>query len=111
VIGEAPDTKSTEERAEAPFALRLYIRGNAATSNRAIVNLRKFCEAHLQGRYELEVVDVAQFPERAGSDQVIALPTLVRSRPLPMKRFIGDLSQTERLLAGMDVDFEPPTDQ
>jgi circadian clock protein KaiB len=83
--------------------LSLYISGPTPRSARAIVNVRKFCEAHLAGRYELTVIDLSQSPALAAANQIIAAPTLVRERPLPERRFIGDMSNVERLLFGLDV--------
>jgi circadian clock protein KaiB len=85
--------------------LFLYIVGNSIPSNRAIVNVRRFLEKHLKDRYELNVVDVRENPEIAAKEHVIALPTLVRKFPAPLRRFIGDLSNTDRLLQGMDLVF------
>jgi circadian clock protein KaiB len=95
-VQEVP-TPTTE--GQAPAAFRLYVSGNTLLSARAIVNIRAFCEVHCQGGYELEVLDVLQDPNAAIRDQILALPTLVVIRPVPGKRFIGDLSDTERLLA------------
>jgi len=67
------------------------------------VNIRKICEEHLQGRYDLEVVDISQRPMLAEGEQIIAAPTLIKKLPLPLRRFIGDLSQTERILLGLDL--------
>lgn len=83
--------------------LFLYIVGNSLPSNRAIVNVRRFLEEHLKGRYDLNVVDVREHPEVAAKEQVIALPTLVRKYPEPLRRFIGDLSDIQRLIQGMDL--------
>jgi len=85
------------------YLLRLYIAGTTPRSNRAIVNIRKICEEHLKGRYELEVVDVMKNPSLAAGEQIIAAPTLVKKLPLPLRRFIGDLSETERILLGLDL--------
>lgn len=98
----------TERAAEFPFILCLYVSGHAATSSRAIVNIRKFCEDHLKGRYDLQVVDLLQHPHLAAEEQIIAVPTLVRRKPAPVRRFIGDLSSSERLLARMDLDLVDP---
>jgi len=87
----------------ARYVLRLYITGATSHSNRAIVNIRKICEEHLQNRYELEVVDVSQNPTLAEGEQIIAAPTLIKKLPLPLRRFIGDMSQTERILLGLDL--------
>ena len=85
------------------YLLRLYVAGTTPRSNRAIVNIRKICEEHLKGRYELEVVDVVKNPTLAVGEQIIAAPTLVKKLPLPLRRFIGDLSETERILLGLDL--------
>lgn len=83
--------------------LRLYVNGASPNAARAIVNIRQFCEAHLRGRYELEVVDVAERPELAEEAHLVALPALVRCLPLPLRRFIGDMSQPEALLRGLEM--------
>ena len=85
------------------YVLRLYVTGTTSQSTRAISNIRKICEEHLQGRYELEVVDIAQYPTLAIGEQIIAAPTLIKRLPLPLRRFIGDMSQTERILLGLDL--------
>jgi len=85
------------------YVLRLYVAGATAKSARAIENLRKICEEHLKGRYELEVVDIYQHPERARSEQVIAAPTLIKKLPVPLRKFIGDLSDLERVLVGLEL--------
>ena len=89
---------------EAVYQLRLYIAGASPNSNRAISNLRIFCEEHLKGRYELEIIDVYQQPQIATKDQVIALPLLIKSSPLPLKRLIGDMSDKARVIKGLDLD-------
>lgn len=83
--------------------MSLYISGPTPRSARAIVHVRKICEAHLAGRYELSVVDLSQSPELAARHQIIAAPTLVRELPLPPRRFVGDMSDAGRILAGLDV--------
>ena len=75
----------------------------SARSNRAVLNVKRLCEEHLPGRYTLEVVDIFQQPERAREGQVIASPTLVKQLPLPIRRLIGDMSDCQKLLAGLDV--------
>jgi circadian clock protein KaiB len=85
------------------YVLRLYITGATTRSARAISNIRKICEEHLDGRYDLEIVDVAQHPTLAAGEQIIAVPTLIRKLPLPLRRFIGDMSHTDRLLLGLDL--------
>ena len=88
---------------ERAYRLRLYVTSNSPRSARAIVNLRALCDAHLDGRYELEVIDVATRPELARSEQLIAAPTLVKQAPPPVRRFVGDMSRTEQLLRGLDL--------
>jgi circadian clock protein KaiB len=90
------------------YAMRLYITGATPRSSAAITNLRKLCDQYLPNQYELEVVDVYQQPERAREGQLIAAPTLVKSFPLPLRRFIGDMSNTENLLAGLEIRPTPP---
>ena len=87
----------------ARYQLRLYVTGTSRNSERAIVNIRKICEDHLQGRYDLEIVDISQHPTLAEGEQIIAAPTLIKKLPLPLRRFIGDMSQTERILLGLDL--------
>jgi circadian clock protein KaiB len=83
--------------------LRLYVAGVTPKSVRAITNLRKICEEHLHGRYELDVVDVYQQPVLAAGEQIIAAPTLIKKLPLPLRKLIGDMSNTERVLVGLDL--------
>lgn len=83
--------------------LRLYVAGTSERSARAIRNAKQICEEHLAGRYELEVVDIFQQTSRARDDQVVAVPMLIRRQPAPLRRFIGDLSNLEVVLAGLDV--------
>ena len=85
------------------YVLRLYIAGMTPRSTLAIQNIRKICEEHLEGRYDLEVVDFYQQPTLAEGEQIIAAPTLVKKLPLPLRRFIGDMSNTERIIVGMDL--------
>lgn len=91
------------EHDSARYVLRLYVTGTTRNSERAIVNIRKICEEHLQGRYDLEIVDISQHPMLAEGEQIIAAPTLIKKLPLPLRRFIGDMSQTERILLGLDL--------
>ena len=85
------------------YVLRLYVTGATAASTRAIRNLRAFCEENLDGRFELEVVDIFQHPELAEGEQIIAAPTLIKRLPLPVRRFIGDLSDLQSQLLGFEV--------
>jgi circadian clock protein KaiB len=85
------------------YVLRLFITGTTPRSARAIANLRRVCEVHLKGQYDLEVVDIYQRPEAAKEYQIIAAPTLVRMLPLPLRKIIGDLADEDRVLAGLDL--------
>jgi circadian clock protein KaiB len=85
------------------YSLRLFVTGISPRSSKAIVNIRKVCEEHLKGQYELEVIDITKHPELAKSEQILAAPTLVKKLPLPLRRFIGDMSETDRLLLGLDI--------
>ena len=86
-----------------PYRLRLFVAGSTIRSRHAIENLRRICHEHLGGKVDLEVIDIYQQPELAGPHQVIAAPTLVKMLPLPVRRIVGDLSETERVLRGLDV--------
>lgn len=85
------------------YVLRLFVSGLTARSTRAVENVRKICESHLNGRYDLEVIDIYQQPELARGEQIVAAPTLIKTLPLPLRRVIGDLSDTERVLVGLDL--------
>lgn len=85
------------------YQLRLYIAGHTPKSIEAFANLKKICEEHLEGRYTIEVIDLLENPTLAREDQVLAIPTLVRKLPPPIRKIIGDLSKTERVLVGLDV--------
>lgn len=85
------------------YVLRLYVTGMTPKSVRAIENIRKICEENLQGRYELEVIDIYQKPEYAKKEEIIAAPTLIKKLPLPLRRFIGDMSNKEKILIGLDL--------
>lgn len=86
-----------------PWELKLYVSGASRKASAAVDNLRSVCEEWLKGEYRLTVIDLAKRPKLARQDQIVALPTLVRASPLPVKLIIGDLSNTERLLEGLDV--------
>jgi circadian clock protein KaiB len=92
----------------ARYMLRLFVAGTTANSLRAIENLRRICDAHLAGRVELEIVDIYQQPELAGQHQVVAVPTLVKVLPAPLRRIIGDLSEEQRVLRGLELLPLPP---
>ncbi len=85
------------------YMLRLYVAGQTPKSIAAFANLKKICEMHLHGRYQIEIVDLLKNPQLAKGDQILAIPTLVRKLPPPIKKIIGDLSQTERVLVGLDI--------
>ena len=85
------------------YVLRLYVTGVTPRSTRAIANIRNICEEHLKGQYELEVIDIYQQITLARNEQIIAAPTLIKKLPLPLRLFIGDMSNTERILVGMDL--------
>ncbi len=85
------------------YNLRLYVAGQTPKSLAAIINLKRICEEHLAGRYNIEIVDLLVTPQLAAGDQIVALPTLVRHLPPPLKRIIGNLSDVERVLVGLDI--------
>ncbi len=88
---------------KAQWRLRLYVAGSTAKSMTAFANLKEICERHLGGQYSIEIVDLLQSPQLARGDQIVAVPTLVRRLPHPVKKIIGDLSNTERVLVGLDL--------
>src|SRR5512135_3940473 len=89
------------------YILRLYVAGQTRKSLAAFANLKKICEEHLEGKYRIEVIDLLKNPTLARGDQILALPTLVRKLPPPLKKIIGDLSNTERLIVGLDLREAP----
>ncbi len=90
------------------YHLKLYVAGQTVKSLAAIANLKRVCEEHLAGRYDIEVIDLVTNPQLAAGDQILAIPTLVRKLPAPLKRIIGDLSNTEKVLVGLDIRPRPP---
>lgn len=103
-------TNSEENRNQAPgepdsetWQLRLYVAGQTAKSREAIANLRRICEEHLRGRYSIEVIDLLVNPQLARDHQIVALPTLVRKLPTPIRKIIGTLADEERVLVGLDI--------
>ncbi len=86
-----------------PFELRLYVAGQTGKTLAALANLRRICETHLAGQYRIEVIDLLKNPQLAAGDQILAVPTLVRRLPQPIRKIIGDLSNEERVLVGLDV--------
>jgi len=89
------------------YILRLFVAGLTPNSQRAIDNVKQICETHLLGRYELEIIDIYQQPIFAKQGQIVAAPTLVKELPLPLRKFIGDLSQTDKILAGLEIIKKP----
>ena len=85
------------------WELRLYIAGNTPKSTTALANLKKYCEEHLTGLYKIEVIDLLVHPQLAAGDQILAVPTLVRKVPVPIRKIIGDLSNEEKVLVGLNV--------
>jgi circadian clock protein KaiB len=85
------------------YHLRLYITATTPSSARAVANIRKLCEKYLPGRFELEVIDITTHPEIAKREQLIGAPTLIKHLPLPLRRFIGDMSNTEKLIVGLNL--------
>lgn len=94
----------------AEWELRLYVAGQSARSVTAFANLKKLCEAHLAGKYRIEVIDLLEDPQLSRDDQIIAIPTLVRSLPAPIRKIIGDLSNTEKTLVGLQLPPAAPAD-
>ncbi len=109
-MNETEIKDSTEEfeemllkEANERYVLRLYVTGMTPKSTRAILNLKKICEENLKGRYELEIIDIYQQPVLAKDEQIIAAPTLVKKLPLPLRKLIGDMSDKDRILLGLDL--------
>lgn len=100
---EWPALMADGEGADEHFQLTLFVAGLSALSRRAIVNTRQICEQHLEGRYELEIVDLAKDPHLAISEQIIAAPTLLKRSPLPVRRFVGDMSRVSVILKGLGL--------
>jgi circadian clock protein KaiB len=95
--------KLVQKKAKEKYLLRLYVAGLTPRSQTAIKNIKKICEEHLNGRDDLEVIDVYQRPVLAKGEQIIAAPTLIKKLPLPLRKFIGDLSDSERIILGLDL--------
>lgn len=105
---EHTDEQTTEAGVcKETWELRLYVAGQTPKSLAAFANLKKLCEEHLAGRYTIEVIDLLENPTLAQGDQILALPTLVRKLPEPIRKIIGDLSNTERVLVGLDIRPKP----
>jgi circadian clock protein KaiB len=98
IFGDSEDPSDSGQ-----YNLRLYVAGQTEKARAAVDNLKRICEEHLQGRYTIEVIDLLETPQLAAGDQIVALPTLVRRLPPPLKRIIGNLSDAERVLVGLDI--------
>ena len=96
-------TKTELSKSDEQWKLRLYVAGQTPKSLAAFANLKRLCEERLKGCYTIEVIDLLQKPQLAKDDQILALPTLVRKLPTPIRKIIGDLSNTERVLVGLDL--------
>jgi circadian clock protein KaiB len=96
-------TQDLERRPAEPYLLRLYVTGMTPRSAEAIARIKAICEEHLAGRYDLEVIDIYQHPTLAKGEQIVATPTLIKKLPLPLRRIVGDLSNKERVLLGLDL--------
>ena len=95
--------KAVEDLKEGRYVLRLFVTGTTPRSMRAISNIKEICKEHLQGRYDLEIIDLYQYPKLAKGEQIIALPTLIKKLPLPIRRLVGELSDSEKVLFGLDI--------
>ncbi|MDY6990258.1 MAG: circadian clock KaiB family protein [Thermodesulfobacteriota bacterium] len=95
--------KAAKDLEEEKHVLRLFVTGQTPRSTKAISNIKKICEEHLKGRYKLEVIDLYQYPQLAKGEQIIAVPTLLKKLPLPIRRLVGELSNMEKVLLGLDV--------
>ncbi len=102
-MNQAMNTAVEESAPGGLYNLRLYVAGQTPKSITALANLKKICEEHLAGRYQIEVIDLLEHPQLAAGDQILAVPTLVRRLPEPLKRIIGNLSNMERVLVGLDL--------
>ncbi len=102
-MNHSPGPMQQQTAAVPQFELRLYVAGGTTQSLAALANLNRICETHLAGQYCIEVIDLRQTPQLAARDQIFAVPTLVRQSPEPIKKIIGDLSNAERVLVGLDI--------
>ena len=104
--GSAKAKRTTPQKAPA-YILRLYVAGMTPRSIRAIANIKEICEGRLKGRYDLHVIDLYQHPGLAAEEQIVALPTLIRKLPRPLRRMVGDLSEREKVLIGLELQASP----
>jgi circadian clock protein KaiB len=101
------DVAANPEPRRPAYVLRLYVSGATPTSTRALANILRICEEHLAGQYELDVIDAYQQPQDLAEAEIVGLPTLVRSLPEPVRRLVGDMSDEERVLIGLDLKIRP----
>ncbi len=104
---KTPSRRNKDKADPSFWELRLYVAGHTPKSVTAFSNLKKICEEHMAGKYHIEVIDLVKNPQLAKGDQILAIPTLVRSLPPPLKKIIGDLSNTLRVLVGLDLRLKP----
>ena len=102
-----PRSEAAEEGPPGTYRLRLYVAGSTSRSQRAIANIKQVCERYLAERFDLEVIDIHQQPQLTAADQIVAAPTLIKSLPLPLRRLVGDLSNMEHVLVGLDLQPTP----
>jgi len=102
-VRPAESSQKTKTATAETWELRLYVAGQSPKSLTAFANLKKLCEEHLPGRYTIEVIDLMEQPQLAAGDQIVAIPTLVRKLPEPLRKIVGDLSNTERTLVGLQL--------
>lgn len=95
--------KAIKKASKEKYILKLYVTGLTPASTKAISNIKEICEEYLKGRYELDVIDIYQQPVLAKGEQILAAPTLIKKIPLPLRKFIGDMSNTEKILLGLDL--------
>jgi circadian clock protein KaiB len=103
LLNKIPDQSTPPAEKEEGWLLRLYVAGQTPRSITAISNLKNICDEHLAGRYEIEVIDLLEHPHLASEEQIVAIPTLLRLLPAPMRKLIGDLSNREKTLMGLDL--------
>lgn len=108
-MNAAKNAKTVKSASDDPWVLRLYVAGQTPKSLTAFANLKKICTEYLEGKYRIEVIDLLENPQLGRGDQILAIPTLVRNLPEPIKKIIGDLSNTEKVLVGLDI--RPRSDQ
>jgi circadian clock protein KaiB len=101
--GEQESEEDSTKTGEEKYVLRLYVTGTERKSSKAIANLRRICEEHLAGRYELEVIDIQEQPALAKGENIVAVPTLIKRLPEPLRKLIGDMSDREKVLLGMEL--------